>query len=423
MTDFVPEVTDEEKEKRRKAGIKALFAEVLESREEQWTAKLAEQIAELKKPDRSSLPEHYEKPKEHRGTITLSNPWDSVYRHMDEKVRAIRNPDTDHWMAEEFRGIAYNDRARVFQAQAELFGLFRANTVEGVAGDSGAYSTGTGGTLVSRPVEELVLIARDKVSKMPRFASAMTMTKQTHSVPTGNAMTTYQTSEAGTTTQGEPTYAAVQLTAVKTGARGVLSLEMLEDADANVVSFMTTRAGMAIGAAQEAQFWRTGNGTAPNISAFAAGTAFAETTSGTLDMSSVIVCYHTCPQVYRQNGAWYAASNVLQEMSKVKDGNGRPMYQGMVDAPRTLGDDSGAMGTLMGKPVYEVDATAGTIHFGDMRALYLVGTRKGITARMSEHAQFAAGLVEFIWEQRYDGINVDTAAVQTITGITAANSL
>jgi HK97 family phage major capsid protein len=216
----------------------------------------------------------------------------------------------------------------------------------------------------------------------------------------------------------------VQLTARKAAARGILTLEMLEDADANVVSFMTTRAGMSLGALQEAQYWRTGTGTAPNISAFAAGTTYTPATTATaLDFTSVIDAYYTCPQVYRANAAWYSEASVLQLLMLVRDGNGRAFYQGLTERPAPITDDPNAVGTILGKPVYEVDATAGTIHFGDMNALYLIGTRQGIMARMSEHVGFATGTVQFIWEQRYDGINVDTSACQTITGITSANSL
>lgn len=420
---LVPEPTPEELKNRGDSGIKSAVAAIIESERQQMLEEIHKELAGLKAPDRSNVPNVY-KNVEHKGTIRMASPIEYVYKRMPEEVRAIRTPDTDHWMAEELRGIAYNDRARTFRAQMELSHLYsRADTTEGVPGDSGAYSTGTGGTLISRPVEQLVLIARDKVSKMPRFASSFTMTKQTHSIPTANAMTVYQVAEGGTHTQGEPTYAAVQLSAVKGAARGIVTTEMLDDADVNLVSIMTTRAGMALGANQEAQFWRTGDGTAPNISAFAAGTAYAETTSGTLDFASVIGMYYTLPQVYRDGAAWFAEASVLQAMAGVRDGNGRAFYQGLTERPGALSDDSTAVGTLFGKPVYEVDATAGTIHFGDMSALYMIGQRAGITTRMSDHIGFATGTVQFIWEQRYDGNNVDTSACQTCTGITAANSL
>jgi len=417
-----PEGSSKKEDLKGKSAIQTIVNEIIAQEREEWMKGMTSDLGALLKPERGKVPEiHNEKGEQ---VLRLASPTEHLYRKLSAEEREWRNPESDHYMAEELRALATGDRARLMAAQSALAAIFgRASIVEGVAGASGAISTGTGGSLISRPLEQVVLIAKDKVSKMPRFATSFTMTKQTHNVPTAAAMTTYQTSEAGTTTQGEPTISNVQLTAVKTGARGVVSLEQLADEDYNVVTILAARAGMAIGAAQEAQFWRTGNGTAPNISAFAAGTAYSETTSGALDFTSVSDCYYTCPQVYRQNGAWYSAANVLGLMNNVRDGNGRPFYQGLGDAPRPLTDDVGAVGTLMGRPVYEVDATAGTIHFGDMAALYIVGTRAGITARMSEHAQFAAGLVEFIWEQRYDGNNVDTAAVQTITGITSANSL
>lgn len=422
-SDLVPEVTPKEEEQRRRDSIKSTVLAIVQAEEQRWTEEMAAELAKMKLPDRAKVPEGYKDPAPHRGTVQLQSPTLGIYRRMPKEVRQIRNPDSDHWMAEELRGIATNDRARVFQAKAAIDALFaRADTAEGTPAASGAYSTGTGGTLISRPMEQLVLIAKEKVSKMPRFAAAMTMTKQTHSIPTGAAMTAYQTLEGGTTTQGEPTYDAVQLSAVKGAARGIITMEMIDDADANLISFMTERAGRSLGALQEAQFWRTG-GTAPNISAIAAGTAYAETTSGTLDYASVIGMYYTLEEAYLEGAAWYAEKSVLQALAGVRDGNGRAFYQGLNERPIPIDDTPSAVGTIMGHPVHRVDATAGTIHFGDMNALYIVGTRQGIRARMSEHVGFATGTVQFIWEQRYDGNNIDAVAVQTATGITAANSL
>lgn len=423
--DLAPEVEEDEKRKRRRSGLLAIVDAVVEQKEEEWTEEMARDLTERRKPDRSSVPDVYENPAENRGSLRVASPTERIYARMPADVREIRNPDSDHWMAEEIRGIAFKDHSRVFQARAQLDSMFeRATTAEGAPGASGAYSDGTGGTLISRPIEALVLIARDKVSKMPRFASSFTMTKQTHSVPTAAAMTSYQTLEGGTTTQGEPTYAAVQLTAVKGAARGIVTLEQLADSDVNVVGTMTTRAGMSLGALQESQFWRVGEGTAPNISAFAAGTTYTPSATATaLDYTSVLGMYYTLSEPYLDGAAWYVEKSVLQAMSQVRDGNGRAFYQGLTERPAALDDKPRAVGAILGHPCYRVDATAGTIHFGDMNALYLVGQRQGITARMSDHVGFATGTVQFIWEQRYDGQNVDTVAVQTATGITSANSL
>ena len=421
---IAPEPTAEELERRERGTLATVVKTLVDEAKVEWQEETRAELEAMRKPIRDQVPEIYQDPAQHRGNLTLRSPASIVYSRMPDEVRAIRNEDSDHWMAEELRGIATTDRARILKSKVELDALFgRATTAEGAAGAAGALSAGTAGALISRPIEQLVLIARDRVAKMIRFASGFTMTKQTHTVPTAAAMTAYQVAEGGTTTQGEPTYAGVQLSAIKSAARGIVTLESLDDADVNVVGMMTTRAGMALGAQQEAQFWRTGDGTPPNISAFAAGTAYSETTSAALDFTSVTGMYYTCGQVYRDRAAWYAESSVLQAMTGVRDGNGRAFYQGLTERPGPLSDDPTAVGTIMGKPAYEVDATAGTIHFGDMEALYLIGQRQGITARMSEHVGFATGTVQFIWEQRYDANNVDALAVQTCTGITSANSL
>lgn len=421
-------------EDKQTAPLVALFNTMLDKRESSLLQSIEKQVASLgeRKPppevrevlDDNGQPKAKPVERGNGGLISRNQPTDPLYRRMPEEVREYRNADTDYWMAQWIRGDSAKDPAVKALAAAKLDDVFgRADTLEGAAGADGAISDGTGGALLPRPLEAVVLIARDRVSKMRRFAMPVQMTRQTHTVPTIGAFTAYATAEAATATQGEGTIAEVQLTANKWQVKAIASREILEDTPYNLVSIYSQKAGSALGAFEEAQFWRTGNGTAPNASAFAAGTAYAETTSGALGFVDVSTMYYNVGQQYRGAGAWFADSDVLGMLHRVVDAvNGRPFYQGLMDGPRALTDDPDAVGTLLGKPVYEVDTTAGTIHFGDVSALYAVGSRAGIRSRTSEHALFTSDKVVWLWDERADGINVDTVAVQTATGITSATA-
>jgi HK97 family phage major capsid protein len=134
------------------------------------------------------------------------------------------------------------------KAMAELERIYgRAVMTEGIAGASGAVSTGTGGELIPRPLEMVVMIERDRVAKMRRWAQQITMTAQTHTVPTAAAMTANMVGESTTSADGNPDIAQVQLTAKKGQVTALATNEMLADAAINVINLWATRGGAAIG--------------------------------------------------------------------------------------------------------------------------------------------------------------------------------
>jgi len=417
----IPEPTKAE----RDTGISQTIASTVRDMLENERVSFAEELnSKLKKMASEEKPVVSMVSSKGEPTVRLYSPTEPLYRRMSERERELRNPDSDHWMAEWIRAHFLRDRTRMFQAAVKLEEMFgRATTTEGLAAASGAFSTGTGASLIPRPLEQVVLIARDRVAKMRRFATNFTMTAQTHNVPTAAAMTAYMTTETSTGTQGEPTISNVQLTARKATVKAIVTEEALADAAINVVNLYATRGGGALGVLEDNQFFKDGNGTAPNVSAFLAATAFSETTSGTLSYTDLLTMYFNVGQQYRDRASWLVADDVLILMSALKDGNGRPFYQSLMDPPKALTDDPGAQGTILGKPVYSVPSTAGTIFFGDPAAAYIVGTRQGIQSAVSEHIGFDAGTVMFRMTERFDGINLDTSAGQSCTGITVVNTL
>ena len=118
-------------------------------------------------------------------------------------------------MAEFMKGLVDNDKVMMQTARAKLDTLFpymRADTLEGTASGVGGFAGGTGGTLLPRPLEQLVAIARDRTAQLWRWATTYVMTAQEHNIPTGTAVTSSMVLEA-TMPPVEPTWAQVPLRA------------------------------------------------------------------------------------------------------------------------------------------------------------------------------------------------------------------
>jgi HK97 family phage major capsid protein len=418
------EIHDKEKSQRLSSAVAAAAQTLAARQEERMMEGVVEILKDLENPQRDNVPELYRNA-EHRGTTQVSSPTERAYARMPEEVRQWRNPDSDHWNAEWIRGRFYGDQARMLQAKTELDGLFpqlRANELyEGAPGADGAISDGSAGASVPRPLEMIVEIARDRVAKMRRFANVMTMTRQTHTIPTASALTAGMVGEGSTQTNSEPGIAEVQISAKKAQVVAIASKELLADAAVNLVSVLSSRAGGALGVLEDNQAFDLGDGTGNNIQKIV-GTAYAETTAAFLGYVDVVAMYYGVAQEYRDRAEWLIAADVLQGLANVRDGQGRPFYQGITDAPTVVVDDRAQVGTILRRPVYQVPYTDGTLSFGEHSACYTLGNRQGIELEVSRDVNFLSDEIVWKWTERIGGQNVDQVAVQQCLGITDVTS-
>jgi HK97 family phage major capsid protein len=381
-------------------------------------------LREAMKPDRSQLPELTPSGTNRHGEPVhrLGSPAEPLYRRMSEEERRWRSPEADYLFARWLRATIDRDHAVVREAEDRLGSLFRADVSEGVAGASGAFATGTGGTLVPRPLERVVMIARDRVAKMRRFARIVPMTAQQVNLPTAASMTAAMVAEGTSGSGGEPTFSQVALVA-KTGCvKAVASREMVADSDFRVVQSFVERGAGALGVLEDDECFKLGDGTGNHITKLS-GTAFAEVSTGIFKYTDALLMYRSVPQVYRDRGVWLVSSDVLGMMGNVRDGQGRPFYGGMVDSPTPISDDRGAIGTLLHRPVYEVPFTSGEVWFGDPEAQYAFGDRQGIEVDVSRDVLFDTRQIMWLLTERFAGNNVDSSASQYCVGLTSASSL
>jgi HK97 family phage major capsid protein len=418
---------------RFEAAIHAKLEAIAMRHEQKMLEGVSEIIAAYERPDRSGIPDLLNRNGE--SVARLSRPWDSSPERMRlaEPERRLRTFDSDHWNLQWLRSIRDGDFAGRMEADAKLSGIFpdlyRADTLEGVASGVGGFADGTGGVLLPRPLESLVAIALRKIAKMSRWARTYIMTQQEHNIPTAAAATAYMQGEATSPlTGGEPALAQKPLIAHDAIGKLILGRNMLDDEAANIVPVFVQLMGDALAELEDAEFLKAGTGTAPHVTKLA-GTAYAEISTGELKFRDVLAMYRNVPQRYRDNAMWLVAGDVLGFMSNVRDGMGRPFYGSLLDPPMAISDAStgdrmaGAVGTLLGKPVHEVDLTAGDIYFGDVSRNYAIGRRRGITVEASKDFFFDTRRVIWIISQRIAGNNIDTSAGQLAAGITSATSL
>jgi HK97 family phage major capsid protein len=423
-TEYPTAPTASQREAEIEAALTAKLDQMAKAHEDRVLEGISDMISRHEGASNSEIPTTYNRNGEevHR-TEKAGN---RVYRSMPltPEERALRNEDGDQWMKNWMAGLIENNGAAQMQARAKLDQIFpqfaRADTLEGAADSSGGFAAGSGGVLLPRVLEELVAIARDKVAKMGSWATTYVMSAQEHNIPTGDAMTAYMVGEATSpmpASGGEPTFAQVPLVANRGAARAVLGNDLMEDAAVNVVNFITMRGGAALGAQEDVQFLQ---GTPITK---LAGTAHTEITSTELKYTDIVNMYTLVGQQYRSGSRWLVSPFVLGAMANVRDGMGRPFYQSLLDPPVTVGDDAGAQGTLLGRPVHEAALPAGDIYFGDVSANYAIGRRQGIRVDVSREFYFDTFRTIFLIHQRIAGNNIDVLAGRQAAGITSATSL
>jgi HK97 family phage major capsid protein len=421
-----------EAEREQASNIATLVETIRQNERADFDSEMAREIAKHLKPRREDAleltPSGYNRQGEPVHRVSL--PIEPAYRRLSEEERAWRTPESDHFMKEWIVGNAQRNEARMLMAAAKLESLFptprhlRADLAEGTAGASGAFSTGTGGPLIPRPLEAVIMVARDRVAKARRFVTVIPMSTNVANVPTAASMTAAMTAEGTTSAQGEPTISQVQLVAMKCQAKAIASRELLDDSPMNVVSIIASRAGAAIGVVEDNEIFKVGTGVLPHVTSML-GTSYTVSTSAViLKYTDVVGMYFAVPQEYLDNAVWLVSSTVLQYLSNVRDGFGKPFYNGLLaDSPRVIDDAPAQVGSILGRPAYRVPSTPGMIWFGDPKAQYILGDRQGIQMRVSEHIKFDLDQMMWLVTERFAGNNVDNSASQYALGITSANSL
>lgn len=345
--------------------------------------------------------------------------WESMYRGLpaDVRARGNRTPENDYMVQRWLRAWVDKDHATLREiADWDVAGK-RAALAEGGAT--------TGGNLVPTPLaNEIVELLRLKEAIGPR-ARRYTSMNQKIDVPTNaTKVTATGVAEAGTMTDGSPTYGKKTLTKQKSYALVTSSYELLVDSPFNIVQDITAQAAEGFGLYNDTQDILSGNGTPPNQTSAIlvdSGVSSVDAAVAGLIYSDLTALWFALGSPYRAGAVWLAAGNVCQFLSNLLDSNGRPILNQANEPGMAMSGGQGApgVGTIFGRPLLEITGqTAGTLVLGNLN-YYGVLQEPTMRVEASSDAAFTADQILYKFVQRRDGAVLQGAAFKKSAGITS----
>ncbi|PWB84001.1 MAG: phage major capsid protein [Methylocystaceae bacterium] len=134
--------------------------------------------------------------------------------------------------------------------------------------------------------------------------------------------------------------------------------------------------------------------------------------AATITADSLVDLLYSLAPFYRQRGAWLANGSTIATIRKLKDGNGRYLWQDALSA--------GAPETILGRPVIEAvdlpDIAAGAfpIVFGDFSTGYRIYDRVTLSLLRDPYSVATSGLTRFHARRRVGGAVVRAEAIKKL---------
>lgn len=203
----------------------------------------------------------------------------------------------------------------------------------------------------------------------------------------------------------ESTYGQVEIPVHEMAAYVDVSLRLLEDAAVNVEAEVASDLAEEFGRLEGSALVNgdgfkkpTGFMTDANVAVTPTGNA---STLGSAPADTLIDLMYALPAFYRNSGAWMMNGTTLAAIRKLKDGDGRFLWQPSYQA--------GQPETILGRPVIEapdmddVGSAAEPIVFGDFARAYRIYDRLQLSVMRDPYSQATSGLVRFHARRRIGG--------------------
>ncbi|MEV0126345.1 phage major capsid protein [Streptomyces sp. NPDC050703] len=212
-----------------------------------------------------------------------------------------------------------------------------------------------------------------------------------------------------------PTTAQRSMGGFKYGFASVVSYEFATDQVLDLVGFLVSDAGPAIGDAMGRHFLTgTGTGQPRGIltDASPATASFALTDADNKVSDALIDLYHEVPSAYRTNAKYVVNDLRAAQMRKLKDANGQYLWQS--------GLTVGAPNMFNGKVVETDDGMpVNKVLFADL-SKYRVRFAGSLRVDRSVDAKFSTDQIVYRFLQRADGLLVDARGAKVMTVGTGA---
>lgn len=210
--------------------------------------------------------------------------------------------------------------------------------------------------------------------------------------------TAYWVAQGAQITEGAVTGASVTLTIKEAAAWIPVANALLEDADASFAPYLMDlllqavayRLDWACFAADGTNDTTDGAYTGIAVGGTAAGAAAGNVSVATLDYEDFVTAITTVDAgVLSRQAKWWIHPTILAKIAKIKDGNGRSIFQNALEAPAPM-----SIGSILGYPVVvtgampSTDSTSKVVAvFGDPQGC-AVAVRKQFSLDQSSDFQF-----------------------------------
>lgn len=289
------------------------------------------------------------------------------------------------------------------------------NELRGMA--ESTNSGNDGGHLVPQEWAALVMQKKSPISKMRAFARVIPVTSNIFNVPTDNAnVTASWEAEANATTPVSPTLTKPQLTPFKLKVLTKVSMELLADANINVIDYLAAQQARIMAYEEDKQFF-IGDGSSKPTGLNQASVSSIAQAGASLAYTDLTKLLMALPEQYRVNACFVMAPSIVALLIGLVDSQNRPIY--------TPSYEQGKPSMLFGRPLLEVKdfpvnlgahSNASEIWLADL-SYYVIADRMDLQSFLSQERYFDSDEWALKTISRVDGKFTLTEAAYKLTGV------
>lgn len=248
-------------------------------------------------------------------------------------------------------------------------------------------------------------VMRSMVTVVPMNTNVLTLTEG------GDGPEVYWTAEGATKTTTTMEFTQPTITAYKLAAIIYMTDELMDDSAFDLTQVLVRRFAMKMAQAEEKAII-AGTGVGQPTGIFVDANVAARAVAGNLSFDNIIDLIYDLPVRYRRNARFIVHNNNVRELRKIKDNDGRYLWQDPVSA--------GQPATIQGYPVIETyDCPESEIAFGDYREGYWLGDRQRMTVKITNDTEttFTQDKTAIRVVQRIGGTVVFPQAIKKLNNI------
>lgn len=272
-----------------------------------------------------------------------------------------------------------------------------------------------GGNIVDDKMAAQIVQKADEMSFVRGLSRVITTSSDMKIPVESTAVTAAIVAEEGAVGETDPAFGSTTLASYKFSCLVKCSIELLQDAEFDLSSYLAESFGRAFGKAEDQYFLAgTGSGQPTGVVSTSGVGATTAASATAITADEVIDVYHALSNEYRRGEslAWAAADATLKIIRKLKDGDNQYLWQ--------PGLQMGQPDMLLGIPVYaNSNMPAATTGLKSLCVAnydyFYIADRGSVGVQRLDELYAGNGQIGFIATKRMDGALVQGAAGSVLT--------